>query len=175
MSVKMLGIYGGFFVGMLALALFVTGVFQQGILPRFSRAAKSETAKGQEPEGAAKAPGSATEVRKTTEAATAPTSAAEPAKAVQGAGQAILSAPTETLSRAATDRSAQVTRLARMYEGMRPKEAAGVLEKLERPLAAQVLAAIKERQAAKILGVMNPDVAAELTRLLGAGVEKATS
>ena len=44
MSIKMLGLYGGFFVGMLALALFVTGVFQRGILPRLSPRAKSEAA-----------------------------------------------------------------------------------------------------------------------------------
>jgi flagellar motility protein MotE (MotC chaperone) len=50
---------------------------------------------------------------------------------------------------------------------MRPKEAAGVLEKLERPLAAEVLGYMRERQAAKILGAMNADTAAELSRLLG--------
>jgi flagellar motility protein MotE (MotC chaperone) len=50
---------------------------------------------------------------------------------------------------------------------MRAKEAASVIEKLERPLAARVLSEIKDRQAAKILGAMNPAAAADLTRLLG--------
>jgi flagellar motility protein MotE (MotC chaperone) len=50
---------------------------------------------------------------------------------------------------------------------MRPKEAAAVIEKLERPLAVRILTEVRERQAAKILGAMNAAAAAELTRLLG--------
>jgi flagellar motility protein MotE (MotC chaperone) len=61
-----------------------------------------------------------------------------------------------------------------MYEGMRPKEAAGVMEKIERPLAARVLTEMRERQASKILGAMTPATAAELTRLLGQTSEKAS-
>jgi flagellar motility protein MotE (MotC chaperone) len=58
---------------------------------------------------------------------------------------------------------------------MRPKEAASVLEKLDRPFAARILADIRERQAARILGSMNPAAAAELSRLLGQPTEGATS
>jgi flagellar motility protein MotE (MotC chaperone) len=50
---------------------------------------------------------------------------------------------------------------------MRAKEAAIVIEKLERSLAVKVLGEIRERQAAKILGAMNPAAAADLSRLLG--------
>lgn len=44
MSIKALGLYGGVFVGMLVLALFTTGTFQQGILPRLSGHGASEGA-----------------------------------------------------------------------------------------------------------------------------------
>jgi flagellar motility protein MotE (MotC chaperone) len=58
---------------------------------------------------------------------------------------------------------------------MRPKEAAAVLERLERPLAASVLREIRERQASKILGAMTPATAAELTRMLGQQAEESRS
>ncbi len=77
------------------------------------------------------------------------------------------SGPPKLAKDGAADKPGQVKRLARLYEGMRPKEAATVLEKLDRSLAAGVLSEIKDRQAAKILGAMSPGVAAELTRFLG--------
>ena len=55
MSVKTIGLYSGFFAGMLVVALLVTGVFQQGILPRVSGAGK-EDPKKHETEGAGKEP-----------------------------------------------------------------------------------------------------------------------
>jgi flagellar motility protein MotE (MotC chaperone) len=61
----------------------------------------------------------------------------------------------------------RVKRLARLYEGMRAKEAAAVLERLERPLAMRILSLLSERQAGKILSAMNPSAAAEVSRLLG--------
>jgi hypothetical protein len=167
MSIKTIGLYGGFFAGMFVVALFVTGVFQQGILPRFSGHGKDEPKKHQAETGAKGVP-----EHPPTPAAGAPTaepkSAPEPsgASAVPGVAHAAVP-PVEGAKEVASDAGAPVKRLSKMYEGMRPKEAAGVLEKLGRPFAAQVLAEINPRQAAKILAAMNPTAAAELTRLLG--------
>jgi hypothetical protein len=174
MSIKTLAMYGTFFVGMLLVALFVTGVFQQGILPRFSGGEKSEASRGHEGTSTAQ-PAVSPE--------NGPSAQAQEKPQLEGSHAVVNSAPppaaptpsSDTPPQSqATDASAQVKRLARMYEGMRPKEAAGVLEKLERTLAARVLTEMKERQASKILGTMNPGTAAELSRLLGQTAEKAS-
>ena len=190
MFIKMLGVYGGVFVGMLALALFATGTFQQGILPRLSghrgegAGEPSEAAHGSATEGGPKVPVAASEPQQPAAPSTpAPsaTAAISPAPSATGpepaaaGGRGLATVPQrEVAPGIEAGRDAQVKRLARMYEGMRPKEAAAVLEKIERPLATQVLQEVKERQAAKILAAMNPSVAAELTRLLGPKEEKAT-
>jgi len=175
MSFKTIGLYSGFFAAMLLVALFVTGVFQQGILPRVSGAGK-EDPKKHETERAGKEPAARVTARPPLGPAADPTPSAEPnaspptATAPQTAAQ-----PTGSVTEAAADASAPVKRLSRMYEGMRAKEAAGVLEKLERPFAAQVLAEISPRHAAKILAAMTPAAAAELTRLLGQPGGKSTT
>jgi hypothetical protein len=169
MSIKALGLYGGVFVGMLVLALFTTGTFQQGILPRLSGHGASEGAgegaPGPAAEAGPKAPAPSVEAQNPA-APPVPVAEASPEPAA-----ALTNAPPPVRGEAAAGieagREAQVKRLARIYEGMRPKEAAAVLEKIERPLATQVLHGVKERQAAKILAAMNPAVAAELTHLLG--------
>jgi hypothetical protein len=178
MSIKMIGVYGGVFVGMLILALFTTGTFQRGILPRLSGHGASESA-GEGAPGAAAEAGPKTPLPATT-AQDPATTAQNPATATPPVpvAEAPHAPPANTADGATPVRreavpgieagkEAQVQRLARIYEGMRPKEAAVVLEKIERPLATQVLHGIKERQTAKILAAMNPTVAAELTRLLG--------
>ena len=177
MSIKALGLYGGVFVGMLALALFTTGTFQQGILPRLSGHGASEGAgegaPGPAVEAGPKAPAPSVEAQNP--AATPPVpvieASHEPAAGTAGAPPPVRG---EAAAGIEAGREAQVKRLARIYEGMRPKEAAAVLEKIERPLATQVLQGIKERQAAKILAAMNPGVAAELTHLLGPTGERVT-
>lgn len=175
MSIKALGMYGGFFLGMLLLALFVTGVFQQAILPRLSRPAAGEGAGSQEASTEDKAQLGATGPTVGVSAEPAPTVEATAATSDPPRDAAAAAAPSGgPRDAAATGAGAQVRRLARMYEGMRPKEAASVLEKLERPLAARVLTEIKERQASKILGAMNPSTAAELSRLLGDVMEKSS-
>jgi len=177
MSAKWLGIYGGFFLTMLAVALLVTGVFQQRLLPRLwaSEEPAAENTGEEEGQDTAKAQG-----------AQAPAVAANPAQPMPPPPSAAPAAATEQAKNAAPtpeilprnpepnpvkarsiDRDAQIKRLARVYEGMRPKEAASIMEKLERPFAVQILSEIKDRQAAKILGAMNPATAAELARLLG--------
>jgi hypothetical protein len=164
MSVKVVALYGGFFVGVFMLALVVTGTFQQGILPRVlarggAPAGEAHQAKPADGPPAAKAEPTASETARPTTPPQSDTAPAEPPKAPAAvAGEA----------------GAQVKRLARMYEGMRPKEAAAVMEKLDRSLAALVLTEIRERQAAKILGAMSPAAAADLTRMVGQAPEKAS-
>jgi len=174
MSIKTLGTYGAFFVGMLVVALFVTGVFQHGILPRFSGGEKSEASRAHDDTNQVQpavrlenGPSAQAQEKPKLEGPQAVADFAPPPAAPASSSDAPPQSPT-------TDAGAQAKRLARMYEGMRPKEAAGVLEKLERPLAARVLTEMKERQASKILGTMNPATAAELSRLLGQATEKAS-
>ena len=50
------------------------------------------------------------------------------------------------------------------YQSMKPKAAAGLLEKLPLQLASDVLGAMKGRQAGKILNVMNSDRAVLISR-----------
>jgi hypothetical protein len=175
MSLKTIGLYSGFFAGMLLVALFVTGVFQQGILPRFSGTGK-EDSKKHETDSGAKGPAAGATARPPTGPAAESAPSSEPseppptATVPQAAAQPAAGAP-----EAPADANAPVKRLSRMYEGMRAKEAAGVLEKLERPFAAQVLAEINPRHAAKILAAMTPAAAAELTRLLGQPGGKSTT
>jgi hypothetical protein len=54
-------------------------------------------------------------------------------------------------------------RVVRLYEGMRPKEAATVLARLDPELSAEILVGMRERQAAKILAHLPPQRAADLT------------
>jgi hypothetical protein len=168
MSIKWIGIYSGFFLLMLLVALFATGVFQQRILPRLHAEQGSEATKSDE----GQEPSKDTAAGKTATAAEA--KGAEPSRPPEPPPTAAPVAvtpeqtgPPKAAKDGAAEKPGQVKRLARLYEGMRPKEAATVLEKLDRSLAAGVLSEIKDRQAAKILGAMSPAVAAELTRFLG--------
>ncbi len=177
MSGKRLGMYGGFFVVMLLVALFTTGVFQQGILPRITGAGASEKARGEGGEDGMKTDAEA----KGETAPGKPPESSQPATPVGAPGTPPVTAPaapalvaaqppvsdSKAAEGKAAERGVQLKRLTRMYERMRPKEAASVLEKLERPLAVSVLSEMKEREAAKILGVMNPATAAEMTQLIG--------
>lgn len=58
-------------------------------------------------------------------------------------------------------------RLARVYENMKAREAALILEKLDRNLASEILKSMKERYAARIMMEMNPLSAAELSKKIG--------
>jgi len=200
MSLRTMLLYAGFFVAMLAVALFLTGVLQDGLIPRVhgllahkapekpetpsegAPGSKTEApaAEGSKPEAApgkaAEAPAAEADVTADAEpetedlapapAADAPGSGRRPPDRTEAAGSA--SPGTATPQKpSGPDPTPQIKRLARVYEGMRPKEAASVLEKLDRPFAAKILAEIRERQAARILGNMNPAAAAELSRLLG--------
>lgn len=58
---------------------------------------------------------------------------------------------------------AKVASLARLYEGMKPKEAAAILQTLELEVLLLVTDRIKERKLAPILAEMNPAKARDLT------------
>jgi hypothetical protein len=179
MSIKAIGLYGGVFVGMLVLALFTTGTFQQGILPRLSgHGANESAAEGASGSTAEAGPKAFTPSGEAQKPPPPPVPSLAVAEAPPGppAGTSEGAPPVRREAAAAIEagKEAQAKRLARIYEGMRPKEAAAVLEKIERPLATLVLQGIKERQTAKILAAMNPTVAAELTRLLGQTGESVT-
>ncbi|MGN0155957.1 MAG: MotE family protein [Lachnospiraceae bacterium] len=57
---------------------------------------------------------------------------------------------------------------AQAYSEMKPKEAAGIFEKMtdNLELAARILAQMEPDDRGKILGVMNPEVAAKLTKIM---------
>jgi flagellar motility protein MotE (MotC chaperone) len=61
--------------------------------------------------------------------------------------------------------------LARLYETMRPREAASVFNELDMPVLAQLVDRMNDRKAAAILGVMQPErvrlLTVELARLRG--------
>jgi flagellar motility protein MotE (MotC chaperone) len=63
-----------------------------------------------------------------------------------------------------------------MYEGMKPKDAARILEKLEMPVLVDIARAMKPAKLAEVLAVMTADVAQRLTVELtrGGSPDKAT-
>ncbi|MCQ4163052.1 hypothetical protein NON00_24455, partial [Roseomonas sp. GC11] len=64
------------------------------------------------------------------------------------------------------------TSLARLYETMRPREAAAVFNELELPLLAQIVNRMREQKAAPVFGAMEPErvraLTAELARMRAA-------
>ena len=61
-----------------------------------------------------------------------------------------------------------VKKLAKMYEAMPPKEAAGILSGMDLEIVLSVLRQMKERQAAKIMAALDPSRAAALSGMMGA-------
>jgi hypothetical protein len=176
MSAKWLGLYAGFFLLVVVLTLVATGVLQQGILPRLTSRAKA--AEAEEPAGKAEpgkpeakadagTPAGKAEPGKPEAAPALPP--ADHAEAAPAPGTPAPALPIAEAPRAGAPSKREpppAARLARVYEGMRPKEAAAVLEQLDRPLAAAILGYVNERQAAKILGALPPKAAAEVMGLL---------
>ena len=60
----------------------------------------------------------------------------------------------------------EVERLVKMFEKMRGKEAAAILEEADREVAVEVLRRMREKQAGEALSAMTPDVAAELAEII---------
>lgn len=62
----------------------------------------------------------------------------------------------------------QLTSLVKVYEGMKPKDAAAILNELDATVLMQVMSRMSERRMSPILAEMNPEVAREVTRRLAA-------
>lgn len=62
-----------------------------------------------------------------------------------------------------TEREQSITRLAKVYESMKPAKAAPILETLDPDTVLEILSRMKERQAAKMLAAMNPVLASEIS------------
>ena len=53
--------------------------------------------------------------------------------------------------------------MVKLYEGMRPRDAAAIFDDLESPVLLQILDRMGERKAAPVLGAMKPERARLLT------------
>jgi flagellar motility protein MotE (MotC chaperone) len=60
----------------------------------------------------------------------------------------------------------EVKRLVKMFEKMRGKKAAAILEQTERDVAVEVLRRMRDKQAGETLSQMKPDTAAELAEII---------
>ena len=63
----------------------------------------------------------------------------------------------------------EMAKLVKMYEAMPPEEAAAVLENLPDATVARVLLHMRGRQAAQVMGSLNPNKAADVSKLLTSG------
>jgi flagellar motility protein MotE (MotC chaperone) len=77
--------------------------------------------------------------------------------------EASIKASIHTLS---DQEEAQIASLVKVYETMKPKDAAAILQGLERPILIDVAARMKEAKMSAILASMEPDKAREVTVLL---------
>ena len=77
----------------------------------------------------------------------------------------------------ADDDAARLKGIITMYEGMKPKDAAKVFDRLEMPVLFEIASHIAPRKMSDILGVMSPEVAERLTVEMArrAGTDKSSS
>lgn len=68
----------------------------------------------------------------------------------------------------------RVTKLARLYNDMKPADAAKVMETLDIDLCIAILQRMDESNAAKIMTAFEPDRAAEITQIIYEGVPRRT-
>ena len=61
------------------------------------------------------------------------------------------------------ERERSATKLAKMYEAMKPNQAAPIIGALEMDIILDIMGRMKERQAAKILAKMDPGLAAQVS------------
>lgn len=66
------------------------------------------------------------------------------------------------------EREKSAARLAKMYEAMKPDQAAPIMGALELEIVLEIMARMKERPAAKILSKMDPGFAAQVSTHLSA-------
>jgi flagellar motility protein MotE (MotC chaperone) len=79
------------------------------------------------------------------------------------------------LGQADAREKAEVARLVKVYESMKPKDAAAVMSRLDDKVQVPVAAAMKERQLAAVLAAMRPDDAKTLTEKLAARFDAAAA
>ncbi len=58
---------------------------------------------------------------------------------------------------------AEITKLAKVYEAMKPASAAPILASLDMEIVLEIMSRLKDRQAARILAFMTPALAAEIS------------
>jgi len=61
----------------------------------------------------------------------------------------------------------KVSKLAKLYESMKPQDAAKIASSLDIDMLTNIVASMKEKQAAKMLSALPPKKAAEISRRLG--------
>jgi len=66
------------------------------------------------------------------------------------------------------EREKSATRLAKMYEAMKPDQAAPIMSSLEMDIIIEIMSRMKERSAAKVLSKMDPGLAAQVSTRLSA-------
>lgn len=71
--------------------------------------------------------------------------------------------------------SADTVRMVKVYESMKPKDAAAVLTAMSDPVRLPIAAGMKDRSLAAILGAMSPDAARDLTEKLSQRMKAADS
>lgn len=74
--------------------------------------------------------------------------------------------------RAAAEKK-RVSKLARLYNQMKPQEAASAMESMDEDLVVRILQTMDEGQAAKVMGKMEADRAAQLSQLIYEGTQRA--
>lgn len=72
----------------------------------------------------------------------------------------------ELLDQQETEEEERIKSLVKIYEGMKPREAANIFNTLDMKIMLQVVSRMSERKSAPILASMEPDTARELTVLL---------
>ncbi len=65
-----------------------------------------------------------------------------------------------------TEQEEAASRLAKMYEAMKPQKAANILATMDRNVCLAILSRMKERQAAKVLSFMDAGLAAQISTRL---------
>lgn len=71
--------------------------------------------------------------------------------------------------------SEDTVRMVKVYESMKPKDAAAVLTAMSDPVRLPIVAGMKDRSLAAILGAMSPDAARDLTEKLSQRMKAADS
>lgn len=146
------------FFGMLFTMLFSTGVFQTGIRPHL----EPVYSKARNAWGSIWAKPRAVETKPSSNSL--PSQTARPQSSEPGT---VLGGREETVKTDAVgEKVGEPKQLVRVYERMRPKDAAAIVAELEVPLAVEILSQMPDRQAARILGAMAPERAARITSKL---------